>query len=164
MDCSPPGSSAHGDSPGKNTRVDCHALLQGIFPTQELNQGFLHCRQILYQLCHKGSPRILDWVACLFSSRSSQPRNWTEVSCIAGRFFTSWAMRDAKEWSNPNHFLELLYATAPSLIAQLVKNPPAMQKTWVQFLVWEDPLEKEIATHSHIFAREIPWTEEPGGR
>ena len=42
MDGSPPGSSVHGDSPGKNTRVDCHALLQGIFPTQGLNPGLLH--------------------------------------------------------------------------------------------------------------------------
>ena len=51
----------------------------------------------------------------------------------------------------------------PSLIAQLVKNPPAMQETWVQFLVWEDPLEEEMTTHSRILAWEILWTEEPGG-
>ena len=38
-----------------------------------------------------------------------------------------------------------------------------MQETWVQSLVWEDPLEKEMATHPSIFARKIPWTEEPGG-
>ena len=38
-----------------------------------------------------------------------------------------------------------------------------MQETWVRFLGWEDPLEKEIATHSSILAWEIPWTEEPGG-
>ena len=44
MDCSPPGSSAHGDSPGKNTGVGCHALLQGIFPTQGLNSGLPHCK------------------------------------------------------------------------------------------------------------------------
>ena len=43
------------------------SLLQGIFPTQELNQGLLHCRQILYHLNHQGSPRILQWVAYLFS-------------------------------------------------------------------------------------------------
>ena len=43
------------DSPGKNTGVGCHFLLQGIFPTQESNPGFLHCRQILYQLSFKGS-------------------------------------------------------------------------------------------------------------
>ena len=48
-------------------------------------------------------------------------------------------------------------------MAQKVKNPPAMQKTWVQSLDWEDPLEKEMATHSSILAWGIPWTEEPGG-
>ena len=49
-----------------------------------------------------------------------------------------------------------------SLIAQLVKNLPAMQETQVQFLGGEDPLEKEIATHSSILAWRIPWTEKPG--
>ena len=56
MDCSPPGSSVHGDSPGKNTGVGCHFLLQGTFPTQGLNLGLLHRRQILYHLSHQGSP------------------------------------------------------------------------------------------------------------
>ena len=45
-----------------------------------------------------------------------------------------------------------------SLVAQLVKNPPAMGETWVRFLGWEDPLEKEKATHSGIVAWRIPWT------
>ena len=49
------------------------------------------------------------------------------------------------------------------LVAQLVKNLPAMQKTLVSFLGWEDPLEKRMAIHSSIFAWRIPWTEEPGG-
>ena len=44
-----------------------------------------------------------------------------------------------------------------------VKNPPAMQKMQVRSLDWEDPLEKEMATHSSILAWKIPWTEEPGG-
>ena len=44
----------------------------------------------------------------------------------------------------------------------VVKNPPVMQETWVGFLGWEDPLEKEMATHSSILTWEIPWTEEPG--
>ena len=47
MNCSPLGSSVHGDSPGKNTGVGCHALFQGIFPTDGLNLGLLHCRWIL---------------------------------------------------------------------------------------------------------------------
>ena len=50
MDCSPPGSSVHGDSAGKNTGVGCRSLLQGIFPTQGLNLGLPHWRQILYHL------------------------------------------------------------------------------------------------------------------
>ena len=49
-----------------------------------------------------------------------------------------------------------------SLIAQLVKNLPVMQETWVRFLAWEDPLQKEMATHSSILAWRIPRTEEPG--
>ena len=48
-------------------------------------------------------------------------------------------------------------------MAQLVKNLPAMQKMWVQYLGWKDPLEKEMATHSRILAWRIPRTEEPGG-
>ena len=72
-DCSPPGSSVYSNSSGKNTGVGCHALLQGIFPTQGLNPGLLHCRQILYTLSHQGSPRILEWVAYPFSSGSSWP-------------------------------------------------------------------------------------------
>ena len=47
--------------------------------------------------------------------------------------------------------------------APLVKNPPAMQETWVRSLGWEEPLEKGMATHSSILAWRIPWTEEPGG-
>ena len=50
MDCSPPGSSVHGDSPGKNTGVGCYFLLQDIFPMQELNLNLLYLRQILYHL------------------------------------------------------------------------------------------------------------------
>jgi len=53
--------------------------------------------------------------------------------------------------------------TRASLVVQLVKNLPAMQETWVQSLSWEDPLEKEVATHSSALTWRIPGTEEPGG-
>ena len=56
MDHSPPGSSICGVSPGKNTGMGCHALLQGVFPIQGLNPGFLHYRWILDHLSHQGSP------------------------------------------------------------------------------------------------------------
>ena len=55
-----------------------------------------------------------------------------------------------------------LYKVRASLIAQLVKNLPAIQETWVQFISQEDPLEKKMATHSSILAWRIPWTEKPG--
>ena len=93
MNCSQPGSSGYGYSPGKNTGMGCHALLQCIFPTQGLNPDLPHCRRILYHLSHQGSPRILESVVYPFSRGSFQPRNRTEVSCIAGGFFTSWATR-----------------------------------------------------------------------
>ena len=93
-DCSPPGSSVHEDSLGKNTGLGCHALLQEIFPTQGSNSGLLHCRQILQRLSHQESPRILEWVAYSFHRGSSQARNQTGVSCIADRFFTSWVTRE----------------------------------------------------------------------
>ena len=92
---SPPGSSLHGDSPGRNTGVGCHALLQGIFPTQGSNPDLPHCRRILYQLSHQGRPRILEWVTYPFSRGSSRPRNRSRVSYTAGGFFTTSAAREA---------------------------------------------------------------------
>ena len=75
------------------------SLVQGIFPTQESNPGLQHCRRSLYWLSHKGSPRIWEWVAYPFPSRSSQPRNQTKVSYIAGRSFASWATRETPGYS-----------------------------------------------------------------
>ena len=83
------------NSRGQNTGVGSLSFLQGIFPTQGSNPGLPHCRRFLYQMSHKGSLRILEWLAYVFSSGSSRPRNWTGVSCIAGGFFTKWAIREA---------------------------------------------------------------------
>ena len=82
----PHGLYSPWNSPGQTTGVGSLSFLQGIFPIQGLNPGLPHCRWILYQLTHKRSPTILEWVAYPFSSRSFSPRNQTEVSCIAGRF------------------------------------------------------------------------------
>ena len=106
------------NSPGQNTGVGSLALLQQIFPAQELNWGLLHCRWILYQVSYERSPElvgcsishwtrsltpenrsgssvhrifqvgILEWVAIPFSGGSSQSRDQTQISCIADRFFT----------------------------------------------------------------------------
>ena len=65
----PSGSAVHGDSPGKNTGVGCHALLQGIFPTQGSNPGLLHYRWILYCLSHQGSPsKVSDQIRSVAQS------------------------------------------------------------------------------------------------
>ena len=106
------------NSPGQNTAVGSHSLLQGIFPTQGSNPSLPHCGRILYQLSHWGSPRILEWVAYLLLQESNpgspalqadslpaeppgKPKNTgvgslspspgiePRVSCIAGGFFIS---------------------------------------------------------------------------
>ena len=84
VDCSPPGSSVHGDSPGEDTGVGWHALLQGIFPTQGLNQGLPHCKWILYRLSHQRSPGILE---C--SCYSNRPQR--KCYCWFG-LLSSWFM------------------------------------------------------------------------
>ena len=91
----PRGLYSPRDSPGQNTGVGRLSLLRGIFPTQGSNPSHRHCRWILYQLSHKGSPKILEWVAYPFSSGYSRPRSQTGVSGISCRFFTNWAIREA---------------------------------------------------------------------
>jgi len=91
------------NSPDQNTGVGSLSLLQGIFPTQRLNPGLPHCRLILYQLSHKGSPRMLERVdknagEDPFSTGYSWLRYRTGVSCTAGRFFTNRAIEKA-QWS-----------------------------------------------------------------
>ena len=82
--CDPIDYTVHGILQAR-ILVGSLSLLQGIFPTQGSNPGLLHCRQILYQLNHKGSPGILEWVAYPFSRGSSFPG----IFCISGRFFTN---------------------------------------------------------------------------
>ena len=74
-------------SPGQDTGVGSCSLLLGIFPTQGSNPGLPHCRWILYQLSHKGSSRILQWVACPFSSGPSRSRNRGEEAISMVQYF-----------------------------------------------------------------------------
>ena len=155
MDCSPPGSSVHGDSPGKNTGVGCHALLQEIFPIQESSPGLPHCRRIFYHLSHQGSPRILKWVACSFSRESSQPRNQTGVSCIAGGFFTSWATREARKIAYPCSKDWLVHL-------KLVKFRPihVTANGIIWFFLWlgNIPLNICIYIHTHTYNKDLLYT------
>ena len=101
------------------------AFLQGIFPTQRLNSGLPHYRWIFYQLSHKGSPWIMEWVFDPFSSRSSQCRNWTRFSCIAGRLFTNWAKKEAPIRT----YMSIITLNMNSLIAPIKRHRLA---EWIQ--------------------------------
>ena len=136
MDCSPPGSSVHGDSPGRNTGVGSLSLLQGIFPTQGSNPGLPHWRQILHCLSLQESPRILQWVVYPFCRGSSQPRSPTRVSCIAGGFCTSWASREAHnvDWFLPYNVNQPLSIHMwPPSCSSLPPHPtpPVVTECWV---------------------------------
>ena len=104
------------------------SLLQGIFPTQGLNPGLPHC-----------SPSYLGFPDSLVGK---------EFACNAGDpgLILGWGR------SSGEGIGYLLWYSWISLVAQLIKNPPAMYEAWVRSLGWEDPLEKGKATHSSILA------------
>ena len=106
MDCSLPGSSIHGNSPGKNTGVGCHAFFQGIFPTQVLNPSLLHCRRILY---HKAN-----------SSRGHK-----NSSCL---YIYEWNLEIYERKENPQLGSEILSLFSPQL-NKLTKKSVSVQNT-----------------------------------
>ena len=81
MDCSPSGSSVHVDSSGKNIGVTCHALLQGIFPTQGSNPDLLHCRWILYWEAQE------YWSRCLLKIQPLYQKNSVDNASLILNFF-----------------------------------------------------------------------------
>ena len=94
-------------SPGQNTGVGRLPLLQGIFPIR--NRTWVSCITggfFTSWATGEASPRILEWVTYPFSSRSSQPRNWTRDSCNAGRFFTNFTIREAVEWALTDYLFQ----------------------------------------------------------
>ena len=120
--------------------------------------------------------------SAFFWPRRTHP-GWTLISvrCCFRCILDTTRMAENTPWSSPSVKVWMLVSHSrpcaqcstcvswssnsecPSLVAQLVKNPPAMQETLVQFQGWEDPLEKGTSTHSSVLAWRIPWTEEPGG-
>ena len=123
MNCSPAGSSVHGESPGKDTGVRCHALLQGIFPTQGSNPGLLHCRQIPYRLSHQGNSPV--------TIRQASP-------CGFQRLFYTGSM-DVLHHGYYNHSWGFPGGSES-------KESVSVWEAWVQFLGWEEPLEEAMAT------------------
>ena len=136
----PHGIRSPWNSPGQNTGVGSLSLLQVIFPIQGLNPGLPHCGQILYQLSHKGSPRILEWVAYPFSRGSSWPRNQTGLSFIAARFFTDWAMRET----------HLFILNKPTPHLTVVRIPACLHSGWSPILV--------VQLLSLVWLFVTPWT------
>ena len=146
------------NSPDQNTWVDSLSPVQGIFPTQGSNPGLPHCRQILYQLSHKGSSRILEWVGYPFSRGSSWPRSWTGVYCIAGRFFTNWNIREVK--------VIVISFTLTDSNMKISLFPLSSIHWYTHIDTCEIDLnrglEKEMATHSSVLALRIPGIGKPG--
>ena len=133
----PHGLYSPWNSPGKNTGAGTCSLFQGIFSTQGSNSDLPHCRRILYQLSHKGSPWILEWVAYPFSSGSSWPRNWTGVSCIAGGFFTNWAIRETPKRNG--------IQMQSGLINQRTREGPSALASWVSLRDWWEWRKRHLA-------------------
>ena len=105
-------------------------LLQGIFPTQGSNPGLPHCRWILYQLSHKGSPRILEWAAYPFSSRSSRPRNLLPTE-LRGKpccsFYHSSQRHSDGKWPPP---LYCIHGPSGSGVGHRGSGPSLFLGTW----------------------------------
>ena len=111
-----------------------------------------------------GDPEKQDWSSWIVKVLVRQVDSmWITIGDLTrGKNCSVYPSRIHKGLINPwerRHFLNQHF----SLVAQRLKRLPAMQETWVQSLGQEDPLEKEIATHSSVLAWRIPWTEEPGG-
>ena len=188
----PHGLYSPWNSPGQNTGVGNLSLFQGIFPTQGLEPRSPALQEDSLPAEPQGSPRILEWVAYPFSRGSSQPRNWTRVSCIAGRFFTNWAIREANKTQIPvwvhvslnvtihGHWIpgrRASCALSSFLVCSLWEE---VATSWAsQWLCGKESacnagdtgsiprsgrfLEEGMATHSSILAWRISWTEEPSG-
>ena len=93
-DCSLSGSSVPGNSPGKKTEVGCHVLLPGDLPNPGIKPRSPALQADSLFTSHRRSSRILEWVTYPLSRGNFLSRNQTRVNCIAGRFFTSWAIRE----------------------------------------------------------------------
>ena len=115
--------------------------------------------------------RTLEWVASSFSNAwkwKVKVKSLSRVRLVATPWIAAYQAPLSMGFSRQKYWsgLPAIYlgvSKRASLVAQMVKNPPTMQETWVRSLGWEDPLEEGMATDSRILVWRIPWTEEPGG-
>ena len=126
------------NSSGQNIGGGSLSLLHRIFPTQRSNPGLPHCRRILYCLSHQGRPRILGWVAYPFSRGTSQPRNRTVGSSIAGRFLTIWATRKGIIYIT--HSINSVYMSTPiSQLMHFMERPDLQSRIAEALDIWRSP-------------------------
>ena len=156
MDYSPPGSSVHVDSPGQNSGVGCHSLLQRIFPTQGSNPGLPHCRQILDHLSHQGSPILGEVLFMLGFTRTSliaqlvrnpPSKQETRFDCWVGKI--CWR-RDRLPTPVFSGFPCSSAGKESTCNVGVLGSIPGLGR--------KEGLEKGKATHSSILAWQIPWT------
>ena len=147
VDCSPPGSSVHGDSPDKNTGVGCHSHLQGIEPRFPALQADSLPSEPPGKSNHVHAAKSLQLCATLCNPIDGSLPGSTPGILQARTL----------EWVMDVYFQLIVWV---SLEAQMVKNRLAMRETWVQFLDWEEPLEEAMATHSSILVWRIPMDRE----
>ena len=151
-------------SPGQNTGVGDFSLLQEIFPTQRLDQGLPHCRQSLYCLSHQGvgSLSLLQQIV--------RPRNRIRVSCIAGGFFTNWAIREAQgAWVLIFNFwlkippitnlpIESFLLTQEKQQHAVKTNSGTQNDFFWGLQNWNNDEAPWTATSAQVFWREVPCT------
>ena len=164
MDCRPPGSYVYGILQARI--LEWVAISYSRRSSQFRDQTGVSCIGwwILYHWA--------IWEAPEYYALAGK---WTQVNCLEGSCVHHYTTNTAHScllhpklclWDSIWHQCtetEILASLPASLVARTVKNLPTMWETWVQFLGQEDPLEKEMATHSSILAWRILWTEEPDG-
>ena len=160
VDCSPPGSSVHGNSPGKNTGVGCHALLQAIFLTQGSNPGLPCCRRILYHLSHQGSPLefrspqfclsvfLCLWV-CVYVLRSIQSYHVCRFVYPPpqSRYKPVPAPQNSLSWL----LLLPLFSPIPTLWQPFICSPCFIISKFFKKLFWCGPFLKSLLNFAFFF-------------
>ena len=137
-DCSPPGSSVHGDSPGKNIGVGCQAFLQGIFPTQGLNPGLPHCRQIFYHLSHQEAQVFYEYILNCVHNRcsvSTESKNSHGFHITFKMFFSANRIWGCRSWFLCLKIMNYkkMCKTQHNCTTRKPKSNPSQVWAWVTF-------------------------------
>ena len=179
MDCSPPGSSVHGDSPGRNTGVNLPCPPPGDLPNPGMEPRSPALQAGSLPAEPPGKPRFNAGYHISTDRAKRTVRATMLLSFSTSPAFsfdpTKWQHLEPPDLVPGSHsclsscpipLSRNLILSGTSQVALVVKNLPVMQETQetqLQSLGWEDPLEEVMATHFSILAWEIPWAEKPGG-